>query len=268
MHGAGTSAQPSAGDSYDARSTPCCHIPASVIAVGSAEDANLSSFQQQYLLHQWSSAPGAVLPVSTSATSGCQQAHMQPPVCSFDDFRVTLVWFAVVIELLGDIARLSAHEADIRQAESSVQACRPGFSRHRFAPEQLLDDLNLADISLVALAEALNQQASRSAEVDIADKAVRKQAARDQPQVNADGSTAAAIHAASYTNCAGDGLEAVIMVDVEATVASITHLLLKPPRDVDRIFTQFNLQRDHVLTGEMMCVMSLHRNELAAKAGT
>eukprot|EP00878_Enallax_costatus_P006928 GHUV01007260.1.p1 GENE.GHUV01007260.1~~GHUV01007260.1.p1 ORF type:complete len:2890 (+),score=849.52 GHUV01007260.1:2-8671(+) len=220
------------------------------LAAGSAPLGRAAGHQLPQPLQPWSSAPD-VLPVSFPAASDLHSPFEQEPVQAFSNSTELLSWFAVVVELLGDIVRLAAHEAEVMQQAADPEGNRPNMQRRRFSPEQLMDELELADIVLFVLGDSLHLQAVHAAGDGSAAKGAS--AARANPS-SGRSSIQAADSGYSAASCAAAGANSrpSVLVDVPATISSICEVLLKPPGDVDRIFTQFNLNKAHVLTGDEM----------------
>lgn len=231
-------------------------VPASVLAAGSAVAAGWagSSSYKQQLLQPWSSAPGG-LPVSYPATSGSQstlgQQQLSAPAPESINHAAVLPWFAVVVELLGDIVRLSMHEAEVVLQDSSGDAARASRQRRRFVPEQLLDELELADTALFVLADSLHLQAVYRAGSDQPpkDSSSQPRAVKGQLHVSRSSNQLADERFSGAGSVAGDADQAGITVNIPATMTSMSDVLLTPPADIDRIFTQFNLHKGHVLSG-------------------
>lgn len=244
---------------HDARLTPidsedfeATSRPSStLLAAGSVPLGPGSGFQLPQPLQHWSSAPEG-LPVSFAPASGLHNPFEQQPVQALSSGTELLSWFAVIVELLGDVVRLAAHEIDMMQQAADREGNSASMQQSRFGPEQLIDELELADVALFVLGDSLHLQAVQAAGGRGADgrgadglSATRANQSSGRSSIPAaDSGFGASSYAAININS-----QASALVDIPSTIASISEVLLKPPDDVDRIFTQFNLHKAHVLTG-------------------
>jgi hypothetical protein len=267
--------------------TPTCTLPGSVIQLSSFVRSPLAP---TVLLQQWSSAPAAVhgqhLPVSTSAANGpsSQTASrtaaaaqhgsygqhsyhggavqgVQPQEAAPAASRAMLLpWFAVVVELLGDVVQLVRLEADVTADPYGSEQQQQVLPQLYDADVQL-DDLYAAELALAGLGEALQLQASQSTAMQSAaadtsssgtSAAPRSSTLQQQQQQQMKGSSSnsnlAELDAASSAAQPAAGIAA--RQDIAAVMDAVCALLMYPSREIDTLFMRMVIDKTHVLSGE------------------
>jgi hypothetical protein len=223
--------------------------------------------------HHISNAGGALAP-SGGTYIQLQSAGSAPllPVASWQagsgvaDQSLLVPWFAVAAELLGDIVRLAMHEAELCGCHAAAGrdgvpfggvpgSGEPGALQRQlaFEPHDLLLDLDLADLALAALGEALCQQVATSA---ASRRATGQQQGQHAPRavggsgfMHASHSTTSLAEVGASGSGGGARAGASAAVDVRAAVEALAGMLLRPRADVDTLFTLMMLDKAHVLTG-------------------
>lgn len=228
----------------------------STVAAGPGGDGTQAADRTSPILQPWSSAPltrskaiSPTSPTSTAATarrsSGGGVAALSPPwgaalLAAPSSGGALLSWFAVVVELLGDVVRLALHEAWLSMQQlgspnlpdggvsNTSGGGRVGGSNSRasgsgcYNPVAMLPELQLAELALALLGDALSSQAM-----------------------------------ALTDSHRGGGYSAhppAVAVDLPATLAAVTAQVVRPSPDVDRLFTHLLLDSTHTLTGVLLCL--------------
>jgi hypothetical protein len=186
-----------------------------------------------------------------------------------------LPWFAVVVELLGDVVQLVRLEAEVTADPYSSEQQQQLLPQPYDADVQL-DDLYAAELALAGLGDALQLQASQST------------ALQPAPGDNSSGGTAAASlqqrassllpqqplkMSSSSSNLAG--LEAAAPAaagaaarqDIAAIMDAVCVLLMYPPREMGTLFMRLVIDKQHVLSGEMVCLNVQSFESLFASEG-
>lgn len=259
-------------------------MPGSVIQLSSAARSPLAP---TVLLQQWANAPASApaqqLPVSTSAAAGASsrtasrtaaaaqhaaygqhshhggmqggQAHEAALAASR---AMLLPWFAVVVELLGDVVQLVRLEADVTADQYGNEQQQQVLPQPYDADLQL-DDLFAAELALAGLGDALQLQANQSTALQPAagdssssgtTAAALQQRAnsmlQQQPmQISTSSSNLAGLEAAA---AAAAGVSA--KQDMAAIMDAVCALLMYPPREMDTLFMRLVIDKQHVLSGE------------------
>lgn len=255
--------RPGSGTSTPPPGFSVAGLPNSVISLGSASRSAPGTIPA---LNPWCSEP--ILPLSTSPANGPASAHSSHVLYGQHSYHggmqaaeaaaaaaagqaALLPWFAVVVELLGDVVRLAIHEADMMfDLASSMDERR---RRPEFDPTALMLDLEVADQALTWLGEALQQQAMQAAAQAVSSSTAGLQHATSgnvrQPLPSSASTGNLAEAGASAAAAAEAGAADGVVVDVAATMAAICSLLMYPPREIDTLFMRIVIERDHVLTG-------------------
>eukprot|EP00775_Hariotina_reticulata_P006353 gene6353-6586_t len=263
-----------------------CELPSIRADAGKAADIQLAEVHARLQPGQSSAAVERPLPAVPLPAAG----HV-----------VTLSWFSVVVELLSDIVRLAMYESDCCNysgqaaggasrdrvvnsiaAGSAADRSTAGGSAllhgtvvsplHRFQTgmlEQQVLDLELAEMALAVLGDALYQQATAVSSTPLGDGAAAvtgmvQPGAGAQPPCHRhghdSGSSAMVYGSRAVTTASGDAAGGVqpaaarVQSNLPVVMADLTAVLLDPPEDVQRVLTELVLAREHVLTGERLLI--------------
>jgi hypothetical protein len=168
-----------------------------------------------------------------------------------------LPWFAVVVELLGDVVQLVRLEADVTADPYSSEKQQQVLPQQYDADVQL-DDLYAAELALAGLGDALQLQASQSAAMQSAaadtsssgTSAVPRSSTLQQQQMKASNSNSnlAELDAASAAAQPAAGITG--RQDIAAVMDAVCALLMYPSREIDTLFMRMVIDKSHVLSGE------------------
>jgi hypothetical protein len=173
-----------------------------------------------------------------------------------------LPWFAVVVELLGDVVQLVRLEADVTADPCSSEQQQQVLPQQYDADVQL-DDLYAAELAHAGLGDALQLQASQSTAMQSAaadtsssgTSAVprsstlqQQQQQQQQMKASSSNSNLAELDAASAVAQPAAGVAG--RQDIAAVMDAVFALLMYPSREIDTLFMRMVINKSHVLSGE------------------
>jgi hypothetical protein len=172
---------------------------------------------------------------------------------------VLLPWFAVVVELLGDVVQLVRLEAEVTADPYCSNQQQQQVLPQPYGPDMQLDDLYEAELALAGLGDALQLQASGSTALQpaAADSSSGTAAAVLQHRVSSILQQPLQMSSSS-SNLAGleaavPAAAAVAVQDMADTMDAVCALLMYPPREMDTLFMRLVIDKQHVLSGETEC---------------
>jgi hypothetical protein len=170
-----------------------------------------------------------------------------------------LPWFAVVVELLGDVVQLVRLEADVTADPYSSEQQQQVLPQPYDADVQL-DDLYAAEVVLAGLGDALQLQASQSTAMQTAaadtsssgtsalPRSSTVQQQQQQMKSSSSNSNLSEVDGAATAAQLAAGIAG--SRDIAAVMDAVCALLMYPSREIDTLFMRMVIDKSHVLSGE------------------